>query len=84
MEGKYSFSSPEWADISGIHHNNNNNISRKKFIKNIVFFSSKEPPKDLIRRLLVVDAKQRISIDDALGHPFFQTMVSVVRKWQCL
>ncbi|EFA05218.1 phosphorylase b kinase gamma catalytic chain, skeletal muscle/heart isoform isoform X1 [Tribolium castaneum] len=49
MEGKYSFSSPEWADIS-------------------------EEPKDLIRRLLVVDPKQRISIDDALRHPFFHTM----------
>lgn len=33
MEGKYSFSSPEWADIS-------------------------EPPKDLIRKLLVVDPKK--------------------------
>jgi phosphorylase kinase gamma subunit len=50
MEGKYSFSSPEWADIS-------------------------EPPKDLIRRLLVVDPKQRISIQEALAHPFFHTMV---------
>jgi phosphorylase kinase gamma subunit len=49
MEGKYSFSSPEWADIS-------------------------EPPKDLIRRLLVVDPKQRISIQEALAHPFFHTM----------
>ncbi|RZC32653.1 Pkinase domain containing protein [Asbolus verrucosus] len=49
MEGKYSFSSPEWADIS-------------------------EPPKDLIRRLLVVDPKQRITIPEALEHPFFQTM----------
>ncbi|XP_018574202.1 phosphorylase b kinase gamma catalytic chain, skeletal muscle/heart isoform isoform X2 [Anoplophora glabripennis] len=49
MEGKFSFSSPEWADIS-------------------------EPPKDLIRKLLVVDPKQRISIKDALKHPFFQTV----------
>ncbi|CAH0549641.1 unnamed protein product [Brassicogethes aeneus] len=47
MEGKYSFTSPEWADIS-------------------------EPPKDLIRRLLVVDPKQRISIREALEHEFFQ------------
>ncbi|KAJ8958060.1 hypothetical protein NQ318_002072 [Aromia moschata] len=49
MEGKFSFSSLEWADIS-------------------------EAPKDLIRRLLVVDPKQRISLEDALSHPFFQTV----------
>ncbi|KAJ8921202.1 hypothetical protein NQ315_013674 [Exocentrus adspersus] len=49
MEGNYSFSSPEWADIS-------------------------ESPKDLIRKLLVVDPKQRISISEALNHPFFQTV----------
>lgn len=49
MEGKYSFSSPEWADIS-------------------------DAPKDLIRKLLVVDPKQRISIKDALSHPFFQAV----------
>lgn len=34
-----------------------------------------EPPKDLIRKLLVVDPKQRISIEEALDHPFFQTVV---------
>ncbi|XP_034237588.1 phosphorylase b kinase gamma catalytic chain, skeletal muscle/heart isoform isoform X2 [Thrips palmi] len=50
MEGKYSFTSPEWADIS-------------------------EPPKDLIRKLLVVDPKKRISIDEALEHPFFHVML---------
>lgn len=46
MEGKYSFSSPEWADVS-------------------------ETPKDLIRKLLVVDPAKRISITEALRHPFF-------------
>ncbi|XP_019871795.1 phosphorylase b kinase gamma catalytic chain, skeletal muscle/heart isoform isoform X2 [Aethina tumida] len=56
MEGKYSFSSPEWADIS-------------------------EPPKDLIRRLLVVDPKQRISIREALEHPFFQKVKLQQRKF---
>ncbi|GLH09887.1 Putative glycogen synthase kinase-3 homolog [Gryllus bimaculatus] len=50
MEGKYSFTSPEWADIT-------------------------EPPKDLIRRLLVVDPKQRITIKEALEHPFFQVLL---------
>ncbi|XP_067015331.2 phosphorylase b kinase gamma catalytic chain, skeletal muscle/heart isoform isoform X2 [Anabrus simplex] len=49
MEGKYSFTSPEWADIT-------------------------EPPKDLIRKLLVVDPKKRITIKEALEHPFFQLM----------
>ncbi|XP_048266594.1 phosphorylase b kinase gamma catalytic chain, skeletal muscle/heart isoform isoform X2 [Bombus affinis] len=49
MEGKYSFTSPEWADIT-------------------------EAPKDLIRKLLVVDPKKRISIKEALEHSFFHTM----------
>ncbi|XP_032526426.1 phosphorylase b kinase gamma catalytic chain, liver/testis isoform isoform X2 [Danaus plexippus] len=48
MEGRYSFTSPEWADIS-------------------------EDPKDLIRRLLVVDPAQRIALEDALTHQFFHT-----------
>ncbi|KAG5317342.1 PHKG1 kinase, partial [Pseudoatta argentina] len=50
MEGKYSFTSPEWADIT-------------------------EAPKDLIRKLLVVDPKRRISIKDALEHSFFHTVL---------
>ncbi|CAL7944260.1 unnamed protein product [Xylocopa violacea] len=49
MEGKYSFTSPEWADIT-------------------------EAPKDLIRKLLVVDPKKRISISEALQHSFFHTV----------
>lgn len=53
MEGKFSFSSPEWADIS-------------------------EAPKDLIRRLLVVDPVKRITIDEALNHSFFQTVVGLI------
>jgi len=35
-----------------------------------------EAPKDLIRKLLVVDPKRRISIKDALEHSFFHTVVS--------
>ncbi|CAG9791603.1 unnamed protein product [Diatraea saccharalis] len=50
MEGKYSFTSPEWVDIS-------------------------EDPKDLIRRLLVVDPNERIGIQDALNHSFFNTLL---------
>ncbi|XP_076231015.1 phosphorylase kinase gamma isoform X2 [Calliopsis andreniformis] len=49
MEGKYTFTSPEWADIT-------------------------EAPKDLIRKLLVVDPRKRISIKDALEHSFFHTV----------
>ncbi|XP_078043948.1 phosphorylase kinase gamma isoform X2 [Augochlora pura] len=49
MEGNYSFTSPEWADIT-------------------------EAPKDLIRKLLVVEAKKRISIKEALEHNFFHTV----------
>ncbi|XP_059617471.1 phosphorylase b kinase gamma catalytic chain, liver/testis isoform isoform X2 [Phlebotomus argentipes] len=49
MEGKYSFTSPEWADIS-------------------------EDPKDLIRKCLVVDPEKRITVHDALRHPFFNTV----------
>ncbi|KAL0110403.1 hypothetical protein PUN28_013795 [Cardiocondyla obscurior] len=49
MDGNYSFTSPEWADIT-------------------------EAPKDLIRQLLVVDPKRRISIKDALDHSFFHTV----------
>ncbi|KAL0266607.1 UNVERIFIED_CONTAM: hypothetical protein PYX00_009104 [Menopon gallinae] len=49
MEGKYSFSSPEWADIS-------------------------EPPKDLIRKLLVVDPKKRITVKEAMNHQFFKVL----------
>ncbi|XP_053693123.1 phosphorylase b kinase gamma catalytic chain, skeletal muscle/heart isoform isoform X3 [Sabethes cyaneus] len=49
MEGKYSFTSPEWADIS-------------------------EDPKDLIRKCLVVDPTKRITVTEALKHPFFNTV----------
>ncbi|XP_026333090.1 phosphorylase b kinase gamma catalytic chain, liver/testis isoform isoform X2 [Hyposmocoma kahamanoa] len=49
MEGKYSFTSPEWADIS-------------------------EDPKELIRRFLMVDPNERINLDEALQHPFFNTV----------
>ncbi|XP_049878941.1 phosphorylase b kinase gamma catalytic chain, skeletal muscle/heart isoform isoform X1 [Pectinophora gossypiella] len=50
MEGKYSFTSPEWVDIS-------------------------EDPKDLIRRFLVVEPNERINIEEALRHPFFNTVL---------
>ncbi|XP_044763036.1 phosphorylase b kinase gamma catalytic chain, skeletal muscle/heart isoform isoform X2 [Coccinella septempunctata] len=49
MEAKFSFSSPEWNDIS-------------------------DAPKDLICKLLVVDPKKRLSVDEALKHPFFHTV----------
>jgi len=37
-----------------------------------------EPPKDLIRKLLVVDPKKRITVNEALQHPFFHMMVRVI------
>ncbi|KAK0165355.1 hypothetical protein PV328_003874 [Microctonus aethiopoides] len=49
LEGNYSFTSPEWIDIT-------------------------DAPKDLIRKLLVVDPLKRISIKDALEHSFFHTV----------
>ncbi|KPI96008.1 Phosphorylase b kinase gamma catalytic chain, testis/liver isoform [Papilio xuthus] len=53
MEGRYSFTSPEWADIS-------------------------DDPKDLIRRLLVVEPSERIDVHESLMHPFFNTVVSAL------
>lgn len=41
----------------------------------VLFSPLTEAPKDLIRKLLVVDPKKRISIDEALEHPFFHIMV---------
>lgn len=35
-----------------------------------------DAPKDLISKLLVVDATKRISIKEALEHSFFHTVVS--------
>ncbi|XP_022905528.1 phosphorylase b kinase gamma catalytic chain, skeletal muscle/heart isoform isoform X2 [Onthophagus taurus] len=49
VEGKYSFSSPEWNDVS-------------------------DSPKDLIRKILVLEPSKRISIREALNHVFFHTM----------
>ncbi|XP_046656521.1 phosphorylase b kinase gamma catalytic chain, skeletal muscle/heart isoform-like isoform X2 [Daphnia pulicaria] len=49
MEGRYSFTSPEWDDIT-------------------------EAPKDLISKLLVVDPKRRLTVDEALKHEFFQVL----------
>lgn len=46
MEGRYSFPSPEWDDIS-------------------------ESAKDLIRKMLVVDADTRLTAVNALKHEFF-------------
>ncbi|EFX65772.1 phosphorylase b kinase gamma catalytic chain, skeletal muscle/heart isoform-like isoform X2 [Daphnia pulex] len=49
MEGRYSFTSPEWDDIT-------------------------DAPKDLISKLLVVDPKRRLTVDEALKHEFFQVL----------
>lgn len=50
MEGKYSFASPEWADVS-------------------------VEAKDLISKLLVVDPAERITVKEALNHPFFNVIL---------
>lgn len=35
-----------------------------------------EAPKDLIRKLLVLDPNERLTVDGALEHPFFNIKVS--------
>lgn len=42
-----------------------------------------EDPKDLIRKCLVVDPSKRITVTEALKHPFFNTVVSRM-AWQWL
>lgn len=79
MEGKYSFMSPEWSDISGTIYfflQWNLFINWKKIIQ------STEDPKDLIRKCLVVDPEKRINVRDALKHPFFNTVVSTLIHYQ--
>jgi phosphorylase kinase gamma subunit len=75
MEGKYSFTSPEWADISG---NLSRNFDRfASVLSSFKFrFSFPEDPKDLIRKCLVVDPNNRITVKEALAHSFFATVVS--------
>lgn len=70
MEGKYSFMSPEWSDISG--------KSRwvSWFYGSLQLFNILEDPKDLIRKCLVVDPEKRITVRECLKHPFFNTVVS--------
>jgi len=48
VEGQYTFSKPDWNDIS-------------------------ESAKDLVSKLLVVDPDVRLTADQALQHPFFDT-----------
>lgn len=51
--------------------------SHKNKIRTIIL-SILEDPKDLIRKCLVVDPEKRITVSEALRHPFFQTMVSAI------
>ncbi|KAH8387260.1 hypothetical protein KR093_005912 [Drosophila rubida] len=75
MEGKYSFTSPEWADISG--ETRIMIYPHGVYNENSVFlcFCVAEDPKDLIRKCLVVDPAQRITVKEVLRHPFFNQMV---------
>lgn len=76
MEGKYSFTSPEWADISGKLNFFPAQL-RTDFINWLPFFLIfAEDPKDLIRKCLVVEPEKRITVKEALAHPFFTTTVS--------
>ena len=54
MEGKYSFASAEWSDIT-------------------------QSPKDLISKMLLVDHKQRLTVNLCLSHEFIMPQ-SGVRK----
>lgn len=72
MEGKYSFTSPEWADISGKWCKNAFTKLRFQLIF-LIYFA--EDPKDLIRKCLVVEPEKRITVKEALAHPFFTTTV---------
>lgn len=71
MEGKYSFMSPEWSDISGKNFSQSN---LNLFLNFPLYFV--EDPKDLIRKCLVVDPEKRITVRECLKHPFFNTVVS--------
>lgn len=46
----------------------------------IVYVFLAEDPKDLIRKCLVVDPAQRITVKEVLRHPFFNQMVSDVTR----
>ncbi|XP_041349565.1 phosphorylase b kinase gamma catalytic chain, liver/testis isoform-like isoform X2 [Gigantopelta aegis] len=56
MQGSYSFSSPEWDEVS-------------------------ETPKDLIKKMLVVDPNERITAKEALAHPFFRRELVPAKKF---
>lgn len=67
--------------VSDFGHNLNSAlaISLLKFIYNI--FASlhfAEDPKDLIRKCLVVEPEKRITVKEALAHPFFTTTVRYI------
>ena len=42
-----------------------------------------DAPKDLISKLLVVDPKKRVTVDQALQHEFFQVLVSDIKAYCC-
>ncbi|XP_043216037.1 phosphorylase b kinase gamma catalytic chain, liver/testis isoform-like isoform X8 [Amphibalanus amphitrite] len=56
MEGKFTFGSPEWDDVT-------------------------DAPKDLISRLLTVDPARRITVREALQHPFFHRVTARERPF---
>lgn len=50
----------------------------------VLLCSFTDAPKDLIKKLLVVDPKKRLTVSEALEHPFFQVMVIVLFYIQSL
>jgi serine/threonine protein kinase len=42
-----------------------------------LFYISIDSPKDLIRKLLVLDPSDRLTVNEALEHPFFNVKVSI-------
>lgn len=70
MEGRYTFTSPEWDDITGKHTIVLNADHQSSYLVDT------DAPKDLISKLLVVDPKRRFTVEDALKHEFFQVLVS--------
>lgn len=75
MEGNYSFSSPEWDEISEnvkdlvIFFHSINIFPQFYFFKYVFLVQ--------IKNLLVVDTKKRFTAEQALNSPFFQREVNI-------
>jgi serine/threonine protein kinase len=61
----------------GGYHRLAYSTANKCAVKYLCLFPT-DAPKDLIKKLLVVDPKKRLTVSQALGHPFFQVMVNIL------